>query len=101
MTQKEIINLDFGWFYGRTRTSYTAMFKETAMANNKTWLAPEARRNLWLYFGWLFLFGFLAARHVSWRDEYQAWLVAVRTSTWAEFFSAVNHETQRPRSFLV
>lgn len=63
------------------------------------------RRRLFLDFafllGWLGLFIFLAFRHVSWRDEYQAWIVATRTDSWAEFFDAVRHERSPPLFYLM
>jgi hypothetical protein len=50
---------------------------------------------------WMSLFLFLAARHVSWRDEYQSWLVATRTHTLAEFLRAVNYERSPPLQYVL
>ncbi len=50
---------------------------------------------------WIALFSLLAYRHAGWRDEYQAWLVAMRTTSWSEFFHAISYERQPPLYYLI
>ena len=41
---------------------------------------------------WCTGFVFLAEKHVPWRDEYQSWLVSIRTHSPSEFFTAIRYE---------
>ncbi|MBS1963113.1 MAG: hypothetical protein JST04_12935 [Bdellovibrionales bacterium] len=47
-----------------------------------------------------FLF-YCMARHVPWRDEYQTFLVATRTKSWAEFWTATRYERTPPFHYLL
>lgn len=48
----------------------------------------------------LFLF-FCTGRHLPWRDEYQTFLVATRTDSFAEFWTAVRYERTPPLHYLI
>jgi hypothetical protein len=50
---------------------------------------------------WLFLLLFSVSKHVSWRDEYQSWLVSTRTELTKDFIEAVRYERHPPVHYLL
>ncbi len=44
---------------------------------------------------------YCTSRHVPWRDEYQTFLVATRTRSWAEFWTATRYERTPPLHYLI
>jgi len=54
-----------------------------------------------LFFLWLVLLMGLSAQYIAWRDEFQSWLVATQTSSWAEFWDGIRYERTPPFQYLV